>query len=86
MSTLKSEQLFVRVETVMHDLQIYVCCHVKHFENALCTADRNPDRLYCIDPNLWRVYRMRIGLFSDFYSKSETGNAVYPCISAASAD
>ena len=68
------------------DPRKHVCRHVKHFENALCTADRNPDRLYGIDPNLWRVYRMRIGLFSDFYGKSEAGNAVYPCISAASAD
>ena len=28
----------------------HVCRHVKHFENALCTANRNPDRLYGIDP------------------------------------
>ena len=27
-----------------------------------------------------------LGCFSDFYGKSEAGNAVYPCISAASAD
>ena len=60
--------------------------YIKYFENAICTFNWNLNCIYCINPCFWGVYRVRNGMFFDFYGESQTGNFVYCCISCFTAN
>ena len=68
------------------DSRKYVCHYIKYFENAICTFNWSLNCIYCINPCFWGIYRVRNGMFFDFYGESQTGNFVYCCISCFTAN
>ena len=55
----------------------YVRHHIKHIEDAVCSADRNHYRLYSPDPDLRSLHRPRTRCLLIFMVVPETGNSFF---------